>query len=431
MRNPCAKLSKWKSRQWTMAGLAGLIVIVAAILIVPQLWAWYHYRAGISAMDRYHSADAVQHFDSCLTVWRRSIPARVLAARASRRLGDYATARDRLNECQNLLKGTNPEVALEDALLRTTMGDLGGFESALRTRMEREPQRAPLILEALAEGYARMYRLLESMTCLTQWLDVDPDNVQALYLRGRASQQIRTWEKAANDFRKAVGLDAERVDARERLVVCLLEISRFEEALGHLEHLQRARPDDADLQVRIARCHHGMGQVKRPRQILEAVVTERPDHGPALLLLGKIILSAGQPEDAEEPLRKAARALPYDYQAQWQLYQSLNRQEGKTAEAQAQLLLAESLRHRHERLTEITTKLSVRPHDAALHYEMGTLLMQLGNRELGARWLSSALQEQSDHSQARDALIAYFEEIGNTEEVEQLRRDTQAPSQVR
>jgi tetratricopeptide (TPR) repeat protein len=396
------------------------------MLVGPHAWAANHYRLGMSALERYHSADAKTHFEACLTVWKNNVPARIYSCRAARRLGEFDAARGHLKECQRILKGTNAEVALEDALLRVAMGDLGDLEKSLRSRMDREPEHAALILEALAEGYSRMYRLLECSNCIAQWLSFEPDNPQALYLRGRWGQQVRTWDKAATDYRKVLEIDPDRSDARESLVLCLLELSRYEEALRHLEVIQRKMPDDLHVQVRIARCRQGLGEMKKARQILHSILEQDPDNGQALLLLGRLILNTGQPGEAEADLHRAAEIMPFDYEAQWQLYQCLNRQEGKSAEAQSQLALAEQLRQRHVRRSELTTRLSVRPHDASLHYEMGLLMMQLGNKELGARWLSSALHEKPDYPEARDALIAYFEETNRPAEAEQLRQDSAA-----
>ena len=38
--------------------------------------------------------------------------------------------------------------------------------------------------EALAEGYMRMYRVLDALHLLQDWLDARPDEVEALSLRG-------------------------------------------------------------------------------------------------------------------------------------------------------------------------------------------------------------------------------------------------------
>jgi tetratricopeptide (TPR) repeat protein len=308
------------------------------------------------------------------------------------------------------------------------MGEIEEFDSTLRARLERDPFRGPLILEALAEGYARMYRVLEAQNCLVQWLNYEPDNTRALFLRGKALQQVRRWEPSVADFRRVVELDPEQDDARQRLVLGLLELSRYEEALGHLEHLRKDHGSDIDLQVRMARCYHGMGQSKQARQILEGVLQKDPEHGAALFLLGKVALMAGQLDEAERWLRQAARVMPYDYATQWHLYEALRRQDENSAQARDQLARAENLKQRWERLSDITTrKFAVRPHDATLHYEAGMLLMELGNKDLGARWLSCAIKEKKgDYPEAQLALAEYFEERGDKQTAEEYRKDAQA-----
>ena len=114
--------------------------------------------------------------------------------------------------------------------------------------------------------------------------------------------------------------------------------------------------------------------------------------------------------------------MPHDYQAQWQLYDCLKRQENKTAESQAQLAVAEALRELSVRKTDLSRQLSVRPHDASLHFELGKLLVQLGDKEMGARWLSSALNEKLNYPEARDALISLLKEMGRDEEANDLRQ---------
>jgi tetratricopeptide (TPR) repeat protein len=425
MERPGVPVQDTSRRTWLVRGVRVAIVLVLALALFPQLWGWYHHYAGSKALDRYHGAEALSHFEACLRVkpyWSRSAGTHLLACRAARRANDYEKAQAHLNACQDLLGGTNPEVALEDALLRVGMlCELNEFEQVLRKRMEIDPQRAPLILEALTQGFLRMSRILEAMACLEQWLQRDPDNLQALYLQGKAGVQAHAWEQAATPLRRVVELDPDRDEARYDLARSLMEINRFEEALAHLEYLQQKSPS-IDQQVRMARCQQGMGQTRRARQMLEDVLATAPEYGPALLTLGRIQMQNGQLDDAETTLRHAARVQPFDYQCQWQYYQVLSRMEGKAAEAEAQLARAEKLRERRQRLNEISTRLlSTRPHDPALHYEYAMILIELGEKELGAKWLSSALHEDSNYKPAHAALADYYESIGQTEKAKEER----------
>lgn len=411
-----------------LVSLRVLIVVCVAAIIVPQVVALYHWYAATSALAKYHAAEALSHFHANLQVWpwSRSVRAHLLASRAARRNADYEEARSQISTCQSLLKGTNPDVALEDALLRASMGDLDEVEGYLRQRSQRDPFQASLCLEALAEGFTRLYRIPEAQVCLGQWLEMEPNNPQPHYLRGKLYFQINGWEKAAADLRKTVELDPQHNEARDRLARVLLELSRYPEAMEHLEYLHKKNPEDRDLLVRMARCNHSQGQSKQARQLLEEVLQADPDNGMALFMMGKILLMGGQPEEAETWLRRAVRVQPFDYQSNFQLYQALSRQEGRSAEAQEQLTKSEDLLKRRTRLSEVRNMLAGRPHDPALHYEMGTLLTQLGDKELGAKWLASALREQEDYQPALNALADYFESIGDTERAAEYREKAQA-----
>src|SRR5262249_1251757 len=160
------------------------------------------------------------------------------------------------------------------------------------------------------------------------------------------------------------------------------EVGRYAEALAHLEYVRQRQPDDPEVLVRLARCRSGMGQGEQARELLNNVLANHPDDGVAWRTLGEIALQEANPRKAETAVRRGAGLLPYDYRAQWSLYQALLRQEGKAAEAQTQLARAEQLKEQTERLAEIRTrKVSQDPHNPALHCELGTLLLSLGHKD--------------------------------------------------
>jgi tetratricopeptide (TPR) repeat protein len=410
--------------------LLGVLVVLAALAGAGlYLGAWYHWSRADADLARYHTAEARQHLDACLWFWPHSPAVHLLAARAARRAGDYEAAEKHLRQCQHGQAPAPEEVVLEWAMLRASMGDLRGQEEYLQAQLRKNPAQGPLIWEALAEGYLRMYRVLDAVRCLDHWLEVEPDNVQAFYLRGSVYRQIQVVQKAVPDFRRVVELDPGRNDAREYLAGGLLELGHFSEALEHLEHLLRQRPADPDLRVRLARCHDGLEHSEQARRLLDLVLAENPDYGPALRAYGQMARQARQPEEAEKWLRRAARVLPYDYQVQYALYQALEEQ-GKTTEAKEQLARAQQVKDRRERLADIShRKMSERPYDPALHCELGTLLIELGHRELGARWLHSALQRDPNYQPAHAALAKYYQEEGDTEQAAHHRQlaDTLPP----
>jgi tetratricopeptide (TPR) repeat protein len=117
--------------------------------------------------------------------------------------------------------------------------------------------------------------------------------------------------------------------------------------------------------------------------------------------------------------------LPHDYQVQFGLYQVLE-DLGKTEEAKEQLARAQDVKDRRERLAEISQrKMSQRPYDPALHCELGTLLISLGYRELGAGWLHGALQKDPNYQPAHAALADYYEQEGDAEQAAYHRQQAQ------
>lgn len=413
-----------------------LIILLIAVLVLagasPFLWATYHWYAGCSALRRYHGDEARAHFDQCLHVWpwSRSAEVHLLAARAARRDDDMEEADRQLQECLQLQGGPTPESQFEWALLHASAGDLDTTEEWLKARARENPAQLPLILEALIDGYTRMSRVLEALHGADEWLAIDPDNVRALYLRANLHRHVGSAQKSAPDYRRVVELDPANHKARWRLALALVEIGRYEEALQHLKILRQRQPDDEEIQVREALCLHRLGQGREARALLDGVLARHPDNAQALLIRGQIAQADGQLPEAESRLRQAARLQPYDYKTQWALWDCL-RQEEKTEEADKQRSYMDALYDRRQRQTEITTHLlPARPNDVALQCELGKLLLQLGQPEIGEAWLLSAVRVDEHYGPALEGLAGYYDERGEKDKAEEYRRRAREAAQA-
>ncbi len=408
---------RWAILLVTLAVLGGVLWLGGR-----HVWAWYHWRAGRAALDQYHGQEALNHLGASLEVWPASAATHLLAARAARRAGEDQLAREHLQECYRLEGDVSPEAAFEDALLSAATGYLDEVEASLESAMEQDPTRAPLVWEALAVGYLRIYRIRDALITLERWLGHQPDNPQALFLQGEVWRHVHKLDKAIPGYRRVVQLDPQHPSARRWLVICLMEGGQFKEAAGHLDVLRRDHPDDPDLRVRLARCRSKMGQVDAARAILDRVLADHPDHRLGLRWRGQLALMENKPAEAERWLRRAARVSPYDYEVHYALFQALV-QQGKKAQAQAQSRRAEDLKQRLERLGKIQTHdMSMRPHDPAVHCEMGTLLIGLGYPDLGCGWLHSALRQKADYAPAHAALADYYAAHGDPGQAAEHRR---------
>jgi predicted Zn-dependent protease len=159
--------------------------------------------------------------------------------------------------------------------------------------------------------------------------------------------------------------------------------------------------------------------------LLDNVLAEHPHHGLALLTRGQMFLMAFQCAKAEPWLRQAAGVLPYDHAAQNALWQCL-RQQGKTEEAEAQRELTETLYERATQLAELLNhRMQQSPNDPALHYQVGTLYLQLGSPQAGEAWLHSALRRSENYVPALEALAKLFHEHGDKERAEEYHQRSQ------
>ncbi len=402
--------------------LALLVAGLAIGLSGPHAWAWHQLRAGRSALARYHPEEARDHLARCLGTWPNSVEGQLLASRAARQSGKFDEAALHLRAAQRQLSGTSDEVAFEWALLQAASGNVREVEEFLQRQTEQAPEKAPLVWEALAEGCVRVYRILDALAFLNHWLGLDPDNLRALELRGLAYQNGKSAHKGAEDFRRVIERDPTRDATRWRLVLCLLDMGGYAEAFPHLERVARQKPDDPDVQVRLARCHNMLDRGAEARQIVDAVLERHPEHALALRTRGQFALADNRPAQAERWLRRAVQARPNDYQSQFLLVQAL-RQQNKVEEARTALKKAEALKDRAERLGELTSrKLSEQPLDPALQCEMGVLVLRNGHAKTGEAWLLSALRLDPNYRPAHAALADHYERQGDVERARDHRR---------
>jgi tetratricopeptide (TPR) repeat protein len=404
-----------------------LIIAVLLALAAPHLAALYSWRAAEQALAQHRPRDAASHLERCLRAWPRSAAVHLRAARAARLLDDYEAAERHLLECQRLEARPSEDSLLEWALLKAENGDVGTVQVYLIAQARSDPTRADLAREALAAGYLRLYRIHEAMRCLEECLEHDPENLRALYLRGRAWERVHAYPKAVADYQEVVAHDPEHDDARLRLANCELENGQPAEALAHLEQLRGRQPDNPEVLVRLAFAQNALGQLGLALELIDEVLAHHPDLPSALSARGQLAFEADRPAEAESWLRRAIAANPFDRTAHYDLHQCLV-QQGKQAEAGEEEKELTRVVETIERLLAISNRLMPKkPHDPALHHELGTILMRMGKEELALSWFQSALREDPGYRPAHESLAQYYERVGNAEQAS-LHRERAAPS---
>jgi tetratricopeptide (TPR) repeat protein len=404
-----------------LLGLIGL----ATLLFGAQLWASYHYKKAKAAVEHYHNAEARQHLQACLQVWPDDPDVLFLAARTARRLRAFDLADQYLDDYFHQ-RGEDDDLRLERVLLRAARGEMDAVERFCKDLVSKGDPATPLILEALVDGYAHSYRLREADFCLQMWLELQPDNTQALMDRGLLYELQSKQQEAAASYRRAVELDSELDEARIRLAACLVDLTQADEALPHLEYLRRHRPESVEVMLDLARCRELQGNRQDAEDLLDEAITLHPAYGPALMQRGILALRQGRLAEAEKWLRKASVVGLGDYQTHHHLAACL-RQEGKLQEAKHIDNRLKQIEADQKRLREIVARdMPADPHNPALDYELAQIYLRSGAIAEGKHWLENALKENPRYQPALEAMAMYYNRMGQAGRA-QRQRDLARP----
>jgi tetratricopeptide (TPR) repeat protein len=409
------------SRRRLLAATALLGLLGASVLVRPHLAAWYHLRAARSALKQFHDRQAIEHLQMALKTWPADADALFLAARISRRIGNYAEAEIALNKYE-AQRGCDDAAALERILLRAENGDGDRSAGLCKHWVEQGHPDTPFIFEAVIHGYLHTYRLPEARRLVQRWREAQPENPQTFFVEGEIHDCEVSASEAATCYQQALHIDPQHDEARLKLTAALLEQRAFAEAAPHLEYLRRRQPDNLQVAVRLAACRSFLGKPEEAVRLLEEVLSRQPDFAPALAERGKIALDHEEYAAAENWLHQAVARNPHDQLARYSLAQCLRRL-GKEAKAQEQEQQLHRLEADLKRLGQIATRdMSQMPHSAALHCELGVLFLRNGLVERGLQWLNSAVQLDARYTPAHQALADYYQQVGYSELAEQHHR---------
>jgi tetratricopeptide (TPR) repeat protein len=395
-----------RRRLWVPAVILLILGGVGLAVAAPYLEAWSHYRAARAAVRQYHNPQAIRHLQACLRVWPDDPDVLLLTARAARRARAYGEAERCLEKYQKA-RGLDDAGDFEQLLL-TAERQVDQVAAVCRRHVEQGHAETPLILEALARGYLRQYRLGEARFCLDRWLELEPTSAQAHCLDGEFHLDYEQGRAAAlESYRRAVELDPDHEEARQGLAITLLESKAYAEAVGHLEQLLRCQPDNLRVEVGLAECRYNLGDAAEAMRLVDEVLAREPEFERALALRGRLLAQRGDYTAAEALLRQALARDPSDHQARYDLILCL-RSGGREAEAQRHKEELLRMEQDLKRFNEIVTReMALRPRDPELHCTLGQLLLRGGHTEEGLRWLQSALRLDPTYAPARKALAEY------------------------
>jgi predicted Zn-dependent protease len=403
-------------RRWKLLVMVVLLSLIGlgGTLASFYVRAYFHLRSARSDLERHHNAEALAHLQTYLHTWPNDPTALLLAARASWRLQEFEESERYLMQYRQAA-GASEDYVRESFLLMAARGEVDKVEKYCQDLLERKDPATPLVLEALVAGCLRQYRLAEGAAFLQHWLDLQPDDTQALLCQISFDHFRQRPEEAVARYRRVLQLDPEHDSARLQLAVTLVETRQYQEAIPLLDALRQRQPDNCQVLVLLAQCQDSLGDQALAEQLLDQALAQEPHRGAALSARARLALRRGQLADAETWLRQALEFEPGNYQARYQLAECLL-QRGQTDEAMKQEQRLKQMEADQKRFRLIVTQeMSQKPHDAALHHELAMILLRSGDVEGGLRWLHNTLREDPTSVPLHRALAEYYLQTGDLE----------------
>jgi Flp pilus assembly protein TadD len=402
-----------RPRRLALAVLLLGLVAAAAYVAGWDLWAAYQLRAGRQALEAGDLKEARARLRLCLRVYQRHPDVHFLLARAARRAGEYGEMDRHLDQCKRC-GGLAEAVTLERALADAQQGRLADADKYLRICLDQDYPESPAILDALAQGYLRTYRVPLAMLCLNRLLQLQPDNARALLMRAQANDQLHLFEHSLADLRRVVQLDPENDTSRRSFAEALLDAQRTDEALSQLRLLRQRQPGDRSIIAMLARCLVARGETTEARGLLEALLAEHPDHVVGMIQLGKAELADGNVDRARHWLEKVAQRAPNDREVIYNLAECYERL-GRPSDAQRCLGQVQAMDQDHKALNDVMHQMLLQPRDPELRLQAGKHHLKAGNAAEAVRWFESALREDPQHRPTHEALRDYYRQAGRND----------------
>jgi tetratricopeptide (TPR) repeat protein len=397
-----------------LLGLIALGLWMTALHVLAE----YHLRQAQQALARQRYRIALTELHQALRFRPHSGALHLLAGRTARQSGNFSLAWEHLHRCRELEKGISAELQLEEFLLRAQTGDVDQVYPYLAAYLVQESPQTPLVLEALSHTYLFTFQFPRASECLERWLQLQPDNVQALFLRGTYYSMNTQTESAIKDFRRVLELDSEHIPARLLLAQSLREGHHYEKAAEEYKIVLRQEPTNFTARLGLATYLVDTRQWAEVRPLVDELYREKPDDAEVLHLKGRLAESDGRLEEAIYLFKAALAANPSSNSVCYHLVQCYQRQ-GDEESAGKYLDQLDRIEKDQARMLEITGKQAVAlATDPALCCELGEVCLRLGIKQRGLHWLHAALRIDPHYRRAHEQLLHYYEARGVTEEKE-------------
>lgn len=255
-----------------------------------------YYSLGVIRERRGNNAGALAAYAKSIGIVSNYEPAIVAYGILTARQGNVDEAEQYLNgRLAKMEKSAAVTAALAE--VKSLRGDSGAAQRLAQEALKINPDYRPAMI-LLARDHYRNRRLDLALYSLQGILDGygpenpprDKGNPEALLIRGLIHKERNERAPAMDDFRRAVEIRPDLVEARIHLAGYLLESGNAVNALPHLEAALRYDRDNLLARLNLGDAYRLLGRTGEAKQQLEWVVKQNPKLSQAHYSLGLMYL---------------------------------------------------------------------------------------------------------------------------------------------
>ena len=131
-------------------------------------------------------------------------------------------------------------------------------ESRVETRQTRQARKQL----TLGHRFFEKKNLPEALRAYDEAIQIQPNNPEVYFWRGRLFVSKGDMEKAASDFRRAVALNPSYVEAYDNLGWLFSQTGNFDESIRYLTRSIELRPDNGWAYYQRGHCYHKKGDME-------------------------------------------------------------------------------------------------------------------------------------------------------------------------
>ena len=253
----------------------------------------------------------------------KNTDALLLLAKSEIYLKDFANAKIHLAQAEKLQINSG-ELLFIKSLLESEQGNNAQSLELLEKSLAENPNNTEVLAQFVVTAM-RANQPGKAVRAAQNLLNLQPDNLEFLYLYGAASLQNNNLSVAENSLKKF--LESRPNDSRGCVALGLTYAAQPEklaEARSQMRHCIEINPNNYEATYQLGLSYKTAGETPKAIEYLEQTVKLAPENASALRDLGAVYLQSGAESQARIVLEKSVALNPNDADTHFQLSRLYN-----------------------------------------------------------------------------------------------------------